>query len=217
MIHAGAMTTGSARTDSVVGLYWMISASFVRLTTTPLVKATVFPGSNAVAASLRSLRNRRRRSAEKCMEPLTRLTPPSLRVCLSATGFVRRKLDGATVSSACRAMKLSNARWWRVAPCICDVASSHHRCVARKPSAYNANGQFLHSTAANRRSFAAAPLGAPPPRSSLGNDALACARAACLDSALSASAASDVPETMWLAAHVRKNRGGLRQTSEPGG
>ena len=64
MIHAGAMTTGSARTNSVVGLYWMISASSVRLTTTPLVRATVFPGSNALAASLRSLRNRRRRSAE---------------------------------------------------------------------------------------------------------------------------------------------------------
>ena len=59
LIHAGAITTGSARTDSVVGLYWMISASSVRLTTTPLVKATVFPGSNALAASLRSLCNKR--------------------------------------------------------------------------------------------------------------------------------------------------------------
>ena len=41
MIHAGAITTGSARTDSVVGLYWMISASSVRLTTMPLVKGEV--------------------------------------------------------------------------------------------------------------------------------------------------------------------------------
>ena len=64
MIHAGTMTTGSGRTDSVVGLYWMISARSVRLTTAPLVKATVSPGLNALSGSLRSLRNRRRRSAE---------------------------------------------------------------------------------------------------------------------------------------------------------
>ena len=59
MIQAGAITTGSARTDLVVGLYWMTSASRVRATTAPLVSATVSPGVNAFAASLRSLRRRR--------------------------------------------------------------------------------------------------------------------------------------------------------------
>ena len=47
MIHAGTITTGSARTDLAVGLYWMISASPVRATTAPLVIATVSPGLNA--------------------------------------------------------------------------------------------------------------------------------------------------------------------------
>ena len=64
MIQAGAITTGSALTDFVVGLYWMISASGVRATTAPLVKATVSPGLKAFSASLRSLRMRRSRSAE---------------------------------------------------------------------------------------------------------------------------------------------------------
>ena len=56
MIHAGTMTTGSARTDPVLGSYWMISARPVRATTAPLVTATVSPGAKALAAALRSLR-----------------------------------------------------------------------------------------------------------------------------------------------------------------
>jgi hypothetical protein len=53
MIQAGAITTGSAQTDLVVG---PTSASRGRATTAPLISATVSPGLNAFAAPLRSLR-----------------------------------------------------------------------------------------------------------------------------------------------------------------
>jgi hypothetical protein len=51
MIQAGTMTTGSGRTRSVAGAYWMISARRVRFTMSPGVTATVSPNLECFQAS----------------------------------------------------------------------------------------------------------------------------------------------------------------------
>ena len=49
MIHAGTISTGSGRTVSVVGVYWISSISSLRQTTRPGVTATCTPGLKASA------------------------------------------------------------------------------------------------------------------------------------------------------------------------
>ena len=46
MIHAGMMSTGSAKTVGVAGEYWINSTSSLRITTLPGVAATSRPSTN---------------------------------------------------------------------------------------------------------------------------------------------------------------------------
>ena len=53
MIHAGTISTGSAKTSSVVGAYWINSISRLRKITAPGVTATSLPGAEPLGAERR--------------------------------------------------------------------------------------------------------------------------------------------------------------------
>ena len=154
MIHAGTISSGSARTVGVVGSYWISSISRLRNTTWPGVSATVSPGRKSSTPGGGRPAWMRSNSASQFCQPNQRLRPRDSKVLPSACGLVHRKFDGETMSSSCRATNTAMSSWCFETPRISEVALYHHCCCSRNDCAITLNGNERQSGWLKRRSWA---------------------------------------------------------------
>jgi hypothetical protein len=116
MIQAGTMSTGSACTSRVVGVYWISSIRSLRSTTLPGVAARLPPTSKLSVPAGAAPSVVRRRSSSQFSKPRSRFWPCSFCVRASNSGLLARWLDGDAASSASRAAKASSCWWYSVTP-----------------------------------------------------------------------------------------------------
>ena len=109
MIHAGTISTGSGRTFSVVGAYWISSIRRLRNTTLPGLTATLTPTCQASVPTGFLPLTARSQSSTRCCRPTARLRPPFFSVCSSSSGLVARKFDGEVMSRIWRAQNCTTA------------------------------------------------------------------------------------------------------------
>ena len=107
MIHEGTISTGSAYTSGVVGVYWISSMRWLRNTTFPGVTATSLPTSKPSTPAGASSSARRCASSKKFMAPRHRLAPPLALMASSTSGLVQTKFEGDHMSSHCRPAKVT--------------------------------------------------------------------------------------------------------------
>ena len=93
------MTSGTARTFSVVGVYWISSNTSVRKTTAPGVFARSSPTVNASGSTIVGTRGGDARSDTNCFSPRTALRPPVSMAAFSDSGLTTGTLLGARAST----------------------------------------------------------------------------------------------------------------------
>ena len=174
MIHGGTISTGSAKTVGVCGVYWISSIRRLRKTTLPGVMATSLPGLNPFKSFDAEPFRRRNVSCHWFCAPCNRLAPPLLSVACSTSGLVQRKFDGDHMSRICRTRKAACCSWCALTPCTPMVASSHQLSCCWKLRAIWLNGHCCHSDAANRLSLDCASVAVPSARPRMARIASSC-------------------------------------------
>src|SRR3954452_25295217 len=91
--------SGTSRTVSVVGAYWISSKTSVRWTTDPGVAAMFPPILNFEVSTLAGRRGDVDRSRSRFLAPAIRLAPPYSIVTFSAVGLDHGKFVGARASA----------------------------------------------------------------------------------------------------------------------
>ena len=102
MIQAGTISTGSANTVSVVGLYWISSISSLRNTTSPGVMATSSPTVKRRRGAWAHRQHGAQRVLLKIEQPAPEIGAAFAQGVLDDHGLSQGTLDGETASSACR-------------------------------------------------------------------------------------------------------------------
>ena len=90
------ISSGTARTFSVTGVYLMISTTSLRNTTVPGVAPMFSPSRNERASTCRGVRRPSRTSPSRLRAPRARLAPPVSKARFSAAGLPGRVLVGAS-------------------------------------------------------------------------------------------------------------------------
>ena len=107
----GTSSSGTSRTCSVRGRYWISSNTSVRSTTAPGVTAMLRPTSNAEESTISGIRGAVARSRSRLTPPRTRLTPPVSMAALADAGLTSGRLLGDSASmrfSAANRTRLSS-------------------------------------------------------------------------------------------------------------
>ena len=114
----GTISSGTSRTRSVCGRYWISSSTSVRNTTAPGVTAMLRPTSNADRSTISGIRGGAAMSRRKVSPPRTRFSPPLSTAAFAEDGFTSGTLLGAAAST-----RFSTSRRTR-------VSSRQSRCAS---------------------------------------------------------------------------------------
>ena len=109
LITGGTISSGTCRTVSVTGRYWISSNTGVRSTTDPGVTARSTPTSNASGSTIDGTRGGTAMSDRKFRRPATALPPPVSSAALTAAGFSSGLLLGASASIRLVSTKLTRS------------------------------------------------------------------------------------------------------------